>query len=228
MIEKTYFDTEKALYNISGYSSFLQQRLEACVEAADDGYYFLSVLTLLNMLEDTLKSAMDNYEDNLNVIAKNTFEQNLLTAIEYSFISFDNNSLRKFRNCIAHKNLSTMYLQFSMEELLYPLSEEETYKHFYDKYSEIIINLILKIATKNEQYNICVDSLLKNNAYRIHKFSIPDLLELKGYPRDYADSVNLTESDIIRLIDNSSDAFIINALLKSNLTVEESDKNKNK
>lgn len=225
MIEKTYFDTKEVLNYISGYSSFLQQRLEACVEAAYDGYHFLSVLTLLNMLEDTLKSALDDYDDNLNVIAKNAFEQDLLTAIEYSFISFDSNSLRKFRNCIAHKNLSTMYLQFSMEEVLYPLSEEETYKHFYDKYSEIIINLILKIATKNEQYNICVDSLLKNNAYRIHQFSIPDLLELKGYPRDYADNVNLSESDIIRLIDNSSGAFMINAILKCNLTVEEVDKN---
>lgn len=217
MGKKAYFNIEEALENICGYSSFLQQRLEACVQAADDGYYFLSVLTLLGLLEDTLKSALDNYEDNFNEIAIEAFDQNLLTAIEYSFISFDNNSLRKFRNCIAHKNLSAMYLQFSMEELLYPLSEEETYQHFYDKYSKIIINLILKIATKNKQYNICVDSLLKNNGYRIHQFSIPDLLELKGYPRDYADKVNLPESDIIRLIDNSSDAFIINALIKSNL-----------
>lgn len=225
MNKKTYFDTEEALCNISGYSSFLQQRIEACVEAADNGYYFLSVLTLLNMLEDTLKSSLDNYDDNFNVIAKNAFELNFLTAIEYSFISFDNNSLRKFRNCIAHKNLSTMYLQFSMEELLYPLSEEETYKHFYDKYSEIIINLILKIAAKNRQYNICVDRFLKNNAYIIRQFSIPYLLELKGYLRNYADNVNLSGSDIIRLLDNSSDAFMINAILKCNLTVLEVDKN---
>ncbi len=225
MIRKTYFETGEALYKLSGYSSFLQQRLEACIEAAEDGYYFLSVLTLLNMLEDTLKSSLDNYDDNFNVIAKNAFELNFLTAIEYSFISFDNNSLRKFRNCIAHKNLSTMYLQFSMEELLYPLSEEETYKHFYDKYSEIIINLILKIAAKNRQYNICVDRFLKNNAYIIRQISIPYLLELKGYLRNYADNVNQSESDIIRLLDNSSDAFMINAILKCNLTVLEVDKN---
>lgn len=217
MSKKTYFTTEEALNKICGYSSFLQQRLEACVEAADDGYYFLSVVTLFNLLENTLKSALDNYDDNLNVIAKEAFNQNLITAMEYSFISFDNNSLRKFRNCIAHKNLAAMYLQFSMEELLYPLSEEETYKHFYDKYAEIIINIILKIATKNEKFCISVDSLLKNNAYRIIQFSIPDLLELKGYPRDYADKVKLTESDIIRLIDNSSDLTMIMAILKSNL-----------
>ena len=47
MIEKTYFETEEALYNLSGYSGFLQQRLEACVEAADDGYYFFKRFNII-------------------------------------------------------------------------------------------------------------------------------------------------------------------------------------
>lgn len=215
MGKKKYFNIEEALCRISGYSNFLQQRLEACVYAAEDGYYFLSVMTLMNLLEDSFKSSLDMYEENFNMVVQAAYEEDLLTTMEYSFISFDDNSMRKFRNCLAHKNLATMYLQFSKEALLYPLTDEETYKHFYEKYAIIIINIILKTITKNKKYEICLDGLLKNNAYRIHKYSIPDLLELKGYSRNYADNVNLTESDIIRLIDNSSDANITNAIITS-------------
>lgn len=221
---KKYSSIDEVLSKICGYSDFLQQRLEACIEAAEDGYYYLSVSTLMGLLEDSLKLALDDFEENFNILAETAYEQNILTDIEYAFISFDDNSLRKFRNCIAHKNLATLYLQFSYEELLYPCSEEDTYQHFYDKYADIIINIILKIITRNNKYEICLDSLLKNNAFRILSFSIPDLLELKGYPRDYADKLNMAKSDIIRLIDNSSDAHVIKALLNSNLKVDDSTK----
>lgn len=218
--KKKCFCAEEAVFYIGGYSHFLQQQIIDCHDAAADGYCFLSVFSLLNLLEDTLKITLNDYNSNFNVVAEKAYTQNLLSDIEYSFLSYSDNSLRKFRNCIAHKNLSAMYLQFSYEDLLYPLTEKETYKHFYDKYEEIIINLILKIMTKKEQFKICVDDLLKNNGYKIHEFSIPDLLELKGYPRDYAENIDLPQSDIIRLIDNSSDANIITALLKSVLSVD--------
>ena len=87
-----------------------------------------------------------------------------------------------------------MYIQFSNEDLLCPRIVEETYQVFYNKYSHLIVNLILKVISKNREYNLCLDSLLKDNAYRIHTFTISDLLALKGYPKDYADGVPLSDS----------------------------------
>ena len=218
-----YFNTVIALDYIWIYSHFLQQQLFSCEAAARQGHYFLSVLTQINLLEDAIKSAVDNYDDNYNEVAAEAFERGLLTEIEYYFVSGAENSLRKFRNSIAHKNLAAMYIQFSNEGLLCPLTEDETYQIFYNKYSHIIVNLILKVITKNREYNLCLDSLLKDNAYRIHTFTISELLALKGYPKDYADGVPLSDSDKIRLIDNSSDLTIINAILKSVLSVDKND-----
>lgn len=212
-----FYDLADALDYIWVYSHFLQQELYACEEAARNGHYFLSVLTQISLLEDTIKTAVDNFEDNFNKVAELAYNKGYLSEKEYCFVSSAENSLRKFRNCIAHNNLMARCLQFSMDPLLYPLTEEETYQHFYDKYAEIIVNIILKVISQNETYKICVDRQLKNNGFKILTFSIPELLEQKGYPSNYCDKVDLPEADIIRLIDNSSDLNMVMAVLKSNL-----------
>jgi len=175
-------DKYVALERIWLYSHFLNEQLVACESVVQDGYGFVGTCMAINLLEHALKCVVDDYESNFNRVAEEACERGILTDIEYSFVSFDNNSLRKLRNCFAHKNLSAMYLKFSQDALLYPMSEDATYHHFYDKYSGSIINIILKAVSHGQEENLDNDSELKGNAFKILTYTIPELLELKGFP----------------------------------------------
>lgn len=207
-----------ALERIWLYSHFLNEQLVACENVVEDGYGFLGTSMAINLLENALKCVVDDYESNFNRVAKEACERGVLTDLEYSFVSFDNNSLRKLRNCFAHKNLSAMYLQFSQDALLYPMSEETTYHHFYGKYSSCIINIILKAVSHEQEENLDSDNELKGNAFKIHTYTIPELLELKGFPKDYLNGLDIPESELVRLIDNSSDVTMGKALFESLLS----------
>lgn len=187
------------------YSRYFGNQLAYLKEIEENGS--ASIVYLLNLLESIHKAHMDDYESNFQSVVKATFEAGLLTQIEYEFINNKINGVRKLRNIFAHANLSQFSFQLENDETIYPLTENDNCQLLYSKISDIIFNIILKIAIAPLNVDLAVNTgvAIKNLKYKIVTLTPEDILLDKGI-----DSLTLhgwaglTKSEKYRHAENAS------------------------
>jgi hypothetical protein len=141
-----------------------------------------SLIYLFNMLENLLKAHVDDFSDTFQNVVKRSFETGLLTKVEHDFLNNKNTGVRKLRNVFAHANLSEFNFQFSDNPTLYPLTENDNCQLLYAKISDIIFNMMLKVAAQDliVDVDVNVDLDIKALKFKIVTFTPEDILTDKG------------------------------------------------
>lgn len=173
------------------------------------------------MSENIFKSVIENYDDSFYKIVKTLHEKNIINSLEYDFISEGDFSVRKIRNLFAHSNLSSINLEFNEEPgILYPLTENESCLKLYDKMSNIIFNIMLKVISEKliVKFDIDLEEAIADLAVNYKMLSSSDILMLKGFSDkdiESFDRIEIQEETKIRLANDSSDVKVLANIFKS-------------
>lgn len=192
------------------YSRYFGNHLAYLNEIEENGS--ASLVYLFNLLENIHKSYVDDYESNFQNVVKATFESGLLTQIEYEFLNNKLNGIRKLRNIFSHANLSQFSFQFENDATIYPLTENENCQLLYSKISDIIFNIILKLAIAQLNVNLPVNThtAIKSLKYKIVTLTPEDILLDKGIdPLTLDGWKTLTNSEKYRHAENASNVNVI-------------------
>ncbi|MFA9396848.1 MAG: hypothetical protein ACERKV_01085 [Clostridiaceae bacterium] len=128
--------------------------------------------------------------------------------MEYGFLSEDKNSVRKIRNMFAHANLMGINL-INIEngrKIYYPLSEQESCLLLYQKISEVVFNIILKIIA----IDVNIDEDIKRVDVNLVELSAIDTLNLMGWNKSDIQKIQelvsdglVSEESLARIVDNT-------------------------
>ena len=198
------------------YSRYLGNQLAYLKEIEENGS--ASIVYLLNLLETIHKAHINDYESNFQSVVKKTFESGLLSQVEYEFLNNKVNGVRKIRNIFAHANLSQFSFTLDNNKIIYPLTENENCQLLYSKISDIIFNIILKIAIVQLDTDISVntDSSIKALKYMIVTSTPDDILRDKGIdPKTFHGWEQLTKSEQYRHAENASNVNVLTHIFSS-------------
>lgn len=196
------------------HSRFLHSCLVQCEELYRHNMGFSCVTVLFNCLENVSRSAINDYTSKLWDVFSFLYEKKYITLKEYEFLNMGNSCLRKIRNLYAHKNVASIYFiePCSEGEYLWPLTENETSLMLYNKISDIVFNLMVKIVSINfidtvkARFQISLDSSIDECHLKYKILSAKELLVLKGYPEDYIpDDLDIPEDAKLRMVDCAPD-----------------------
>ncbi|MDO5603229.1 MAG: DNA cytosine methyltransferase [Oscillospiraceae bacterium] len=199
------------------HSRFCSNRLYECEELYRQGRGHAAIFMLFSCFESICKSVANDYDSSSYSIYKKLYEQKLLTDSEYAFISTDEFSLRKIRNLFAHANIGAINLIVNEceKEILWPLGEDDTAILLYEKISDIVFALVLKLisATFIEEvkkaFVINLDNEIDSCQLQFRTLTAKEMLLLKGFPDDYiSEDLDIPEDAKIRLIDNAPDVNV--------------------
>nr|WP_319556339.1 hypothetical protein [uncultured Vibrio sp.] len=171
-----------------------------------------SLVYLFNLLENILKAHIDDYGETFQNVVRKSYESGLLTKVEHDFLNNKKSGVRKLRNVLAHANLSKFNIRFGNEKLLYPLTENDNCQLLYQKLSDIIFNIMLKVAALNLTVDISVnvDSEIKALKLSIIEFSPEDILIDKGIDPATLDGwKDLKVSDQYRIAENAQNVKVL-------------------
>ena len=183
---------------------------------------FAAITVLFNCLENISKSIVNDYNSNTYEIYRKLFDKGIITQIEHDFLNQGDNCVRKIRNYYAHKNIAAInYITIENgREILNPLTEDATSLLIYDKISDIVYNLILKMICSEfidevkNKFKICLDDNILSSNINLKFLTVKELLLLKGYPEDYIpDDLDIPEDAKYRMIDNSPDVNMYSYIL---------------
>lgn len=213
----TLYSKEKVVDYIWQYSKYQGHLLQECIAISKQNHGHASLIFLYNLLEMTMKNRLKNHDIAFIDVIKQVHALSLITNKEFEFLNNSKNGVRKIRNLLAHANLSKYNIIFAHEnnELLYPLTENETCTKLFNDTSNIIYNLILKIISSEfiEPLKIDIDNNINVIQLKIIEISSEKLLEYKGINyREVNDWDNLSETDRYRLAENASDVNILTAI----------------
>lgn len=176
---------------------------------------FATLLFLLNIIENTMKDAIKDYDSGFHDVLKKVKHQGLINYKEAKFLNAPNNSVRKLRNILAHSNLSkysVIYLE-DEKEISYPLTEEETCLKIYETISDVCFNIILKVLNVNfpKKYEIDLGKAIDEAQINIKEYTPEELLAFKGleHLKSNPPWLSLSDTDKYRLIENSSDVNVL-------------------
>lgn len=179
-----------------------------------------SLIYLFNLLENVLKAHIDDYgKTSFQDVVRESYKSGLLTKVEHDFLNNKKSGVRKLRNILAHANLSKFNIRFGNEKLLYPLTENENCQLLYQKLSDIIFNIMLKVAALNLNVNVSVnvDNEIKALKISIVEFSPEDILIDKGIDPTTLDRCgwkDLKVSEQYRLAENASNVKLLSHIFK--------------
>ena len=207
-------DKSTALDYLWIHSRFNAICLYQSEELYREGKGFSAVTVLFSSLENVAKSVANDYNSNLQTIFKKLFDAGFITEIEHEFLNVGDACIRKIRNLYAHANISSINLinTENGNEVLWPLTEDETSLLIYEKISDIIYNLILKCVCSNfidevkNKFSQPLDDIIMQCDLRFKLLSVKELLILKGYPSNYIpDDLDIPEDAKYRMVDNAPD-----------------------
>lgn len=179
-----------------------------------------SLIYLFNLLENVLKAHIDDYgKTSFQDVVRESYKSGLLTKVEHDFLNNKKSGIRKLRNILAHANLSKFNIRFGNEKLLYPLTENDNCQLLYQKLSDIIFNIMLKVAALNLNVNVSVnvDNEIKALKISIVEFSPEDILIDKGIDPTTLDRCgwkDLKVSEQYRLAENASNVKLLSHIFK--------------
>ncbi|CAH8199442.1 hypothetical protein [Vibrio aestuarianus] len=192
------------------YSRYYGNQLAFLEHVEENGS--ASLVYLFNLLENVLKAHIDDYEETFQNVVRKSYESGLLTKVEHDFLNNKKSGVRKLRNVLAHANLSKFNIRFGNEELLYPLTENDNCQLLYQKLSDIIFNIMLKVAALNLTVDISVnvDSEIKALKLSIMESSPEDILIDKGIDPATLDGwKDLKVSDQYRMAENAQNVKVL-------------------
>ena len=210
------FNKSVVIDYVWSYSRYFGNQLAFLREIEENGS--ASLVYLMNLLESITKTYIDNYELSFQSAIKAGFETGIFTQEEYEFLNNKINGIRKLRNIFAHANLSQFSFQLENDETFYPLTENDNCQLLYSKISDIIYNIILKIAIKNLNVELIVNTKCAINGlnYKIVTFSAEELLLDKGIdPLSLSEWDSLKETEKYRLAENSMNANVLSYIFTS-------------
>jgi len=203
------YSKNKVSEYIFHYSRYYGNLLGNCENISNDNNGHASLIYLFNLLESVIKSQINDYDISfINAIKKLKTEQ-YINEIEYNFLNNQETGIRRIRNLLAHANLAKYNIVFLNveQDILYPLTENDSCIKLYNLVSELLFNLILKIVYKNDQrILINIDEGINNFKIEIKEVTPEKLLEYKGiFYKDIKGWDNLREDDKYRMVENTSD-----------------------
>jgi len=216
------YTKQEVIDNIWQYSRYYGNLLISCEEIikVENFSGHASLIYLFNILENIAKSQIKKFDgiDYISVINE-LKEKNYISKIEYDFLNNKNYGIRKIRNLLAHSNLSKYNIIFLFEDnkLLFPLTEDTTCAKFYECFSDILFNLMLKIISNNfiTQISINLDEEIKKLKIRIQEITPEELLSYKGIDYKQLKGWNeMLEDDKYKMAENASDANIYTHIFK--------------
>lgn len=202
------------------YSKYFGNQLGYCVEMYNDDKGHASLLYLLNMTEIIFKNCANSFEDGFFKIIKTLKEENLIEDDEYEFLNNSQYGIRRLRNLLSHANLSKYNIIFldENEELLYPLTENESCLKLFEVISDIVFNIILKLVSRNFIVEIDVDvhKEIDKVKIEIREITAEKLLEYKGINyKEISVWDSFTESEKYRLAEDASDVNVLTSIFEN-------------
>lgn len=196
------------------YSRYHGNLLGYCEVINDEYNSFASLILLFNALESVLKNRLNNFDDNFVSLINSAYDKQMIDKIECDFLNDSKGGIRKIRNLLAHANISKYNFRFlyDKDKILYPFSENENCKMFYDLVSPIIFIIILKLVKTSF---ITEDIIETNNAinqlrYEIVELTPSEILKFKGFrDEDIAKLPKMDESTQYRLAENAGEVGLM-------------------
>ena len=214
------------------HSRFYHFCLHQSEELYREGKGYAALVMLLNCLENIFKSAINDYDSRAVDIYKSTYNAGLISETEHVFLNEGQYCLRNIRNLYAHANIAAINLIVNEngKNIYWPLTENDTSLLIYEKISDIVFNLILKIVSTNfiaeirNSINACFDDEIKKCALNFTTLTVEQLLVMKGFPVNYLDGCeDISEDAKIRLINNAPDVGIFPSFLSPIEKTEDSE-----
>lgn len=196
--------------NVWLYSRYHGNQLAFLREVEGNGS--AALIYLFNLLESILKSNLIDYESSFQDVVKKSFSSGAINKIEHDFLNNKRTGIRKLRNIFAHANLSQFNVKFKGDEILYPLTENDNCQLLYSKLSDVIFNIIMKIAIipLNVDLKVNVDSAIKSLNYEIITFTPEDILIDKGIdPKTLDGWCDLNLSERYRHAENAQNVKVL-------------------
>lgn len=215
------YDKRQVVDYIWLYSKFYGNKLGECERYFRDGEGHTAIILLFEMVENICKSVVGDYESSFYKVVSELVERGTITADEEAFLSSGENSVRHVRNLFAHANLMAINIVNTEDgqEILYPLTEEDSCLLLYEKLSYLLFNILLKIVAL-EKLNIELEfdfgEILRTFELRIRVLSSREMLRYMGWDESSIESMEKTmdENDLQRLADNSSNINVLKAILE--------------
>ena len=212
------------------YSHFYSIRLHECEELYRKNHGYAAVFMLFSCLEIISKSVANDYDSSSFAIYQKLHNQGIFSEAEYNFLNTDEFSLRKIRNLFAHANIAAINLVVDEqgEEVLWPLTEDDTALLLYKLISGLVFNLILKIVSStffeevSVKFQISLDKCINSGKLKFKTLTTKELLVQKGFPKNYiSEDLNIPEDAKIRLIENASDVNMYNYIFENIASIAE-------
>ncbi|BAK73079.1 hypothetical protein [Arcobacter sp. L] len=204
------------------YSRYYGNLLISCEEIikVENFSGHASLIYLFNILENIAKSQIRKFDKiNFVDIIKKLKEKNYISEIEYNFLNNEEYGIRRIRNLLAHSNLSKYNIIFLFEDtkLLFPLTEDATCTKFYEYFSDILFNLMLKIISNNfiTPISINLDEDIKRLKIKIQEITLEELLSYKGIDYKQLKGWNeMSEDNKYKMVENALDVNIYTHIFK--------------
>jgi hypothetical protein len=196
--------------NVWLYSRYYGNQLAFLREVEGNGS--AALVYLLNLLENILKSNLSDYESSFQDVVKKLLTSGAINKIEHDFLNNKKTGIRKLRNIFAHANLSQFNVKFKGNETLYPLTENDNCQLLYSKLSDVIFNIIMKVAIipLNVDLTVNVDCAINLLKYEIITFTPEDILIDKGIdPKTLDGWFDLNLSERYRQAENAQNVKVL-------------------
>lgn len=176
------------------------------------------VMVLFSCMENISKSVINDFDTRSVDIYKTLFAAGIISTKEHEFLNVGDFCIRKIRNFYAHANVAAIYMvDYENDVELYcPLTDDATSLLLYEKISDILFNLILKIVSSvfideiKNKLCIVLDEAISACSLKFQVMSVKQLLVLKGFPENYFDKCeDIPEHAKIRLLDNAPDVGLM-------------------
>ena len=210
---------ELTFKNLHYYSKYYFGILNDCEFLRKENKGHFALFSIFSLLENIIKSTLNNFEITFQKSVEKLYELNVISESENNLLNDKYNGFRKLRNIFAHANLSKYDLEYANEKVTFPLSENENCLKLYDEISEIIFFIILKLINIEMKVHLDInqnfsEEIINNFNYKIILRTPEELMKFKGLNLSN-EFIKLPESAKYRLVENSSDTFIMQQILKN-------------
>ncbi len=206
---------KETIHYLNYYSKYYCRQLIECENLFECKKGHIALFNILALFENVMKSSLNDFDEtfyNLNIRLR---KENFINELELEFLNNKEKGIRRLRNILAHANLSKYDLVIDGNEVTFPFSENETCLILYERMSNIICGIILKILNESleSNYEVDIDSEIKNLDFTFITRTPEELMSFKGVILD-SEWEKLDESTKYRLVENSPDVNLLSEILK--------------
>lgn len=215
------FSKSQIISRIYQATQYHGRLLDAIEELFKEEKYLIASIQLLLVFENVCRYKVDDYDFKSVDVYKKMFKLKAFSGLEHEIVNGEN-SIRCIRNFLMHKNQSrfNFIIEEDGVEILYPFTEQLTWRWFYEKISPILFAIIYNILCENTLNFTKIDtsSIIKRVNIRFKKITPEDVLRLKGFNEADIETTfkNITsESEKFRVAENASDINMLECIFKT-------------